>query len=82
LIEFPRDTDDCYNDPRWGPNSKLAYDCGKPRGWIKKVGWKGGEKKWPCAYEAVHKFRVNNEIIGKMIGEVDFEGRPVDGVVE
>jgi len=21
----------------------LAYDCGKPRGWIKKVGWLAGE---------------------------------------
>ncbi|NIO05874.1 MAG: hypothetical protein GTN74_15120 [Proteobacteria bacterium] len=37
---------------------------------------------WPRAYEAVRKFRVDNETIGKIIGEVDLEGRPVDRVVE
>jgi glycine betaine/proline transport system substrate-binding protein len=81
-VEFPRYTDECYNDKSWGLNKKAAYDCGKPRGWIKKVGWKDGEKKWPCAYEAVRKFRVSNQEIGEMIGQVDLEGRPVDRVVE
>ncbi|MFQ5485615.1 MAG: ABC transporter substrate-binding protein [Desulfobacterales bacterium] len=81
-VEFPRYTDECYSNKSWGINKKLAYDCGKPRGWIKKVGWKEGEKKWPCAYEAVRKFRVSNQEIGEMIGQVDLEGRPVDRVVE
>jgi glycine betaine/proline transport system substrate-binding protein len=63
-------------------NPDLAYDCGKPRGWIKKVGWKDGEKKWPCAYKAVRKFRVDNATMGNMVGEVDLKGRPVDEVVE
>jgi glycine betaine/proline transport system substrate-binding protein len=81
-IEFPRYTEDCYHKPEWGLNKKQPYDCGKPRGWIKKVGWKGGDKKWPCAYDAIRKFRVDNMTIGNMIGEVDLEGRPVDRVVE
>lgn len=81
-IEFPRYSDACYDDPGWGGNPDMAYDCGKPRGWIKKVGWKGGEEKWPCAYEAVRKFRIDNQTVGEMIGEVDLEGRPVDRVVE
>ncbi|KKL98380.1 hypothetical protein LCGC14_1825020, partial [marine sediment metagenome] len=34
-VEFPRYTDECYNDKSWGLNKKAAYDCGKPRGWIK-----------------------------------------------
>jgi glycine betaine/proline transport system substrate-binding protein len=63
-------------------NPDMAYDCGKPRGWIKKVGWKGGEKKWSCAYQAVRNFKVSNQEIGEMIGEVDLEGKDVDQVVE
>jgi glycine betaine/proline transport system substrate-binding protein len=81
-VEFPRYTNDCYEDPKWGSNPNQAYDCGKPRGWIKKVGWKGGEAKWPCAYEAIRKFRIDNETMGLMVGEVDLDGRPVDRVVE
>jgi glycine betaine/proline transport system substrate-binding protein len=49
---------------------------------LRQSGWKDGEKKWPCAYEAVRNFHVNNETIGNMIAEVDLEGRPVDRVVE
>jgi len=81
-VSFPRYTDECYNDPKWGLNPDMAYDCGKPRGWIKKVGWKAGENKWPCAYHAVRNFKVSNQEIGEMIGEVDLEGKNVDQVVE
>ena len=81
-VEFPRYTDECYNDKSWGSNKKAAYDCGKPRGWIKKVGWKDGEKKWPCAYDAVRKFKLSNKEMGEMIGLVDLDGRSVDQVVE
>jgi glycine betaine/proline transport system substrate-binding protein len=73
-VNFPRYTDECYNDPKWGLNPDMAYDCGKPRGWIKKVGWKAGGNKWPCAYHAVRNFKVSNQEIGEMIGEVDLEG--------
>ena len=55
-------------------NKDMAYDCGKPFGWIKKVGWKAGEDKWPCAYETVRNFRIYNDSIGAMIGEVDLDG--------
>lgn len=81
-VEFPRYSDDCYNKKEWGMNKKAAYDCGKPRGWIKKVGWKAGEKKWPCAYKAVRGFRIDNQAMGNMIVEVDLEGKKVDDVVE
>ena len=33
-IEFPEYTDACYEDPSWGINKDMAYDCGKPFGWI------------------------------------------------
>ncbi len=81
-VEFPEYTDECYEDPSWGMNKDMAYDCGKPFGWIKKVGWKAGEAKWPCAYETVRNFHVENELIGAMIIEVDLDGKSVDDVVE
>ena len=81
-VNFPRYTDDCYNKPESGMNKKMAYDCGKPRGWIKKVGWKAGNDKWPCAYQAVRNFKIDNQSMGEMIGKVDLEGNKVDGVVD
>jgi glycine betaine/proline transport system substrate-binding protein len=81
-VNFPKYSDACYNDAKVGLNPNMAYDCGKPRGWIKAVGWKGGEKVWPCAYQAVRNFTVSNQEIGEMIGEVDLEGKNVDQAVE
>jgi glycine betaine/proline transport system substrate-binding protein len=59
----------------------MAYDCGKPFGWIKKVGWKEGESKWPGAYSAVQNFKIDNAQMSAMIVEVDLNGRSVDEVV-
>ena len=81
-VEFPEYTDACYDDPSTGLNPDMAYDCGKPFGWIKKVGWKDGEAKWPCAYEAVRNFRIENDEMGALIIAVDLEGNSVDDVVE
>ena len=80
-VEFPRYTEECYDDPAWGGNADMAYDCGKPRGWIKKVGWKGGEQKWACAYDAVRHFKIDNQTMGELIVKVDLEGNEVDAVV-
>ncbi len=81
-VEFPEYTDECYDDPSWGSNTDMAYDCGKPFGWIKKVGWKGGEDIWPCAYETIRNFRIDNQAMGALIIEIDLEGKPVDDAVE
>ena len=80
-IEFPEYTDECYEDPSWGTNPDMAYDCGKPFGWIKKVGWKAGEDKWPGAYRAVRNFHIDNDTMSQLIVEVDLNGRSVDDVV-
>ncbi len=80
-VEFPTYADECYSDPSWGINPDMAYDCGKPFGWIKKVGWKGGEEKWPDAYKAVRNFHIENDAMSQMIVEVDLEGKSVDDVV-
>jgi len=81
-VEFPEYTNECYDDPSWGSNTDMAYDCGKPFGWIKKVGWKGGEDIWPCAYEAIRNFRIDNQAMGALIIEVDLEGKPLEDAVE
>jgi glycine betaine/proline transport system substrate-binding protein len=81
-IEFPEYEDACYEDPAWGLNPDKAYDCGKPHGWIKKVGWKGGEEKWPGAYKAIRAFTIDNATMGRMIAAIDLDGRKLDDVVE
>jgi glycine betaine/proline transport system substrate-binding protein len=81
-VEFPPYEDACYEDPSWGVNPDMAYDCGKPRGWIKAVGWADGEEKWPAAYQAIRNFQVDNEEIGNMIGKVDLDGMPVEAAVQ
>ncbi len=60
----------------------MPYDCGKPFGWIKKVGWKAGEQKWACAYQAVRNFHIDNDTMGALIVEVDLDGKSVDDAVE
>lgn len=81
-VEFPEYADECYADPSWGENPDLAYDCGKPYGWIKKVGWAGAEAKWPQAIKAVRGFTIDNNTIGRLIDQVDNQGRNVDEVAE
>ncbi|MDE0281924.1 MAG: ABC transporter substrate-binding protein [Gammaproteobacteria bacterium] len=82
FVEFPPYSDECYSDKSVGVNPNMAYDCGKPRGWIKKVGWKGGEEKWPCAYSAIRAFTIDNLAMGTMVGEVDLDEKSVEDVVE
>jgi glycine betaine/proline transport system substrate-binding protein len=82
FVKFPAYSDECYSDPKVGPNASEAYDCGKPSGWIKKVGWKDGAEKWPCAYQAIERFTTDNETIGGMVGDVDLDGKKVEDVVE
>jgi glycine betaine/proline transport system substrate-binding protein len=59
----------------------MAYDCGKPFGWIKKVGWKGGEDKWPGAYKAIRNFKINNDEMSQLIVQVDLEKKKLEDVV-
>ena len=77
-VEFPTYERACYEDPAWGINKDKAYDCGKPFGWIKKVGWKEGEAKWPGAYKAVRNFHIDNATMSALIVKVDLEGESVE----
>jgi glycine betaine/proline transport system substrate-binding protein len=79
-VEFPEYTAECYNDPSWGSNPDMAYDCGKPFGEIWKVGWAGVKDKWPGAYAAIKAFTIDNAEMGAMITDVDLNGKSVEGV--
>ncbi len=80
-VEFPKYSDACYSDPKVGVNPDMAYDCGKPRGWIKAVGWAGGEQKWPGAYKAIRNFTIDNDTMSQLIVQVDLEGKTVEEAV-
>ncbi len=82
FVEFPRYTAECYENPSWGINPNKAYDCGKPRGWIKKIGWAGGDKKWPRAFRAARNYKFDNKTMGTLVAEVDLKGRKAKEVVE
>jgi glycine betaine/proline transport system substrate-binding protein len=80
-VEFPPYTAACYDDPSWGSNPDMAYDCGKPRGPIWKVSWAGVKDKWPGAHAAIKAFNVTNEEMGAMVAAVDLDGEDLDAVV-
>ena len=81
-VEFPPYSTECYNDPSVGINPDMAYDCGKPSGLVRKAGWAGGEAVWPCAYQAIRAFTIDNATMGQLVAEVDLEGKSVDEVVD
>lgn len=66
-VQFPKYTDECYD--------KKLYTCGKPEGWIKKMGWAEGEKKWPCAYQVIRNYDMDAKTLGDFAGEVDLDGK-------
>ena len=80
-VEFPPYTPECYNDPAWGTNPDMAYDCGKPRGPIWKVAWSGVKDKWPGAHKAIQAFTINNDEMSQMIVDVDLNGQKLEDVV-
>jgi glycine betaine/proline transport system substrate-binding protein len=80
-VDFPVYSAECYNDASVGVNPDLAYDCGKPRGPIWKVGWAGVKDKWPGAYSAIKAFNISNDEMGAMVSAVDLDGKTVEAVV-
>ncbi len=81
-VKFPPYEPACYTDPAWGVNPDMAYDCAKPTGPIWKAAWEGVEGKWPGAYKAIQAFQMDNDTMGRMVGEVDVDGKSIDDVVD
>lgn len=66
FIEFPVFEKACEQDPNWGINKKMLYDCGNPRvTLIKKAAWPGVKHKWPCVYQLMKKIDFTNEMIAQ-----------------
>lgn len=81
FVEFPPYEPACYEDPSWGINPDMAYDCGKPVGPIWKAAWAGLPDKWPGAAKAISAFHMDNETIGELIRRVDVENEDLEAVV-
>ncbi len=80
FVEFPKYEDACYTDASWGINPDQIADCGKPEGWIKKMAWAEGEAIWPCAYEIIRNYEMDNDTLSALLQEVDLEGRSMTDV--
>lgn len=80
FVEFPKYEAACYEDPAWGTNPEGIADCAKPTGWVKKMAWAEGEAKWPCAYEMVRNYKMDNDTLNGMLLEIDVNGRDLGEV--
>ncbi len=64
FIEFPDFDKACEQDPAWGVNKKMLYDCGNPKmTLIKKAAWPGVKHKWPCVYQLMKKVNFTTEML-------------------
>ena len=82
FVEFPPYEAACYEDPAWGMNPDMAYDCGKPRGEIRKLGSNDLAEKWPGAASTIQNFTLTNDIIAELVRQVEVDGTSVDEVAE
>lgn len=75
FVEFPKYEPDCLTDPKWGQNKDAVYDCGAPAsGYLKKVGSKELEEKWPKAAAILKKINLTNAQIAAAASLVDVDG--------
>ena len=75
FVEFPKYEPACLSDPKWGQNPDAVYDCGAPAsGYLKKVGSKQLEEKWPKAAAILKKVNFTNPQIAAAAALVDVDG--------
>ena len=75
FVEFPKYEPACLSDPKWGQNPDAVYDCGAPAsGYLKKVGSKELEQKWPKAAAILKKVNFSNPQIAAAAALVDVDG--------
>lgn len=80
FVEWPEYDDACYEDPSWGENPDLPYDCGRPKGLMWKTAWAGGETIWPKAYDVWRKFQMDGKTMGELVYRSDVDGVPTEQV--
>ena len=75
FVEFPAWSNECLQDPSWGPNPDATGDCGSPAGgYLKKAAWHGMPTKWPAAYKALTRINFTTNMVGTMAMFVDVDG--------
>lgn len=82
FVTWPEYEDACYEDPKWGPNPEMTHDCGRPKGFMWKSAWAGGESKWPKAYDVWRKFELDGKTMGEMVYKSDVDGVDTQVVAE
>jgi len=82
FVEFPAYTPECVDDPSWGVNPDLAYDCDKPTGPVMKIASPAARDTWPCAIQTIENINMSNDEYGVLWGKVDLEGMEVEDVVD
>lgn len=79
-VQFPKFEQACYDDPKWGLNKEMKYDCGKPYGPIYKAVWSGMKDKWPKAYAILKAYKFDNATMGELSGRVDLQAETPEAV--
>ena len=78
FIEFPEYHEyheKCREDPSWGMNPDLAYDCGNRRTAISRsASGRASRSSHPGAYEIVRKMNFTNLDIAVMAKLADIDG--------
>jgi glycine betaine/proline transport system substrate-binding protein len=82
FVKWPDYEDACYEDPKWGSNPDMAFDCSRPKGLMWKTAWAGGESQWPKAYDVWRKFKLDSETMGKLVARSDVDGVPTEQVAD
>jgi glycine betaine/proline transport system substrate-binding protein len=77
FVEFPDYDKACEQDPTWGVNKEMLYDCGNPKvTLIKKAAWPGVKNKWPCVYQLMKKINFTTEMISYASSLYGIEKKP------
>lgn len=80
-VEMPEWSEECEEDPSWGPNPDAVNDCNVANPELFKMAWVEFEDQWPAAYRLLEQFQLNAEEQIAMIHAVDVEERNLDDVV-
>lgn len=80
FVEWAGYEDACYDDPSWGENPDLPFDCGRPTGFMWKTAWAGGEAIWPKAYDVYRQFQLDTKTMGDLVYKSDVDGVPIEQV--
>lgn len=66
FVEFPDFEKACEQEPAWGVNKEMLYDCGNPKvTLIKKAVWPGLKNQWPCIYQLIKRVNFTTEMISQ-----------------